>query len=490
MFSFFKNKKTRASKGKIKSKGNDVNRMSSLSSLSSLYSSKMVKDLPGINISNNEQLLAMLPDLISKSRKLQITSSYLQKYILSAKRNVVGPNGLLLQSLAVKSDGSPDNKARKKIEEHWDEFCKGKHCDLNKKLTMTKILHLLIQSSIVDGAFLALKVYGDGEYGYSLQLLPATCLDTSYNVSKLDNGNKIVGSIELTSVGTVVAYHLLSSDNTNDYSCSQKYTRYPADRIIYAFLPKFVGQTHGLVETVSAIPALHTIEKIEEAALIAARHGAESMGFIINKQQGEQQYMGDHEEEDGTQVFETEAGTIRELAFGKEYVAHDPKYPHEQLDVLMSQQLRKLATGWGMSYADLTDDLRSVNLSSFRGSTQEARETWKMWQEHVKEVISEVFTDWLECAILTGKIEKLSPLSIKRYNKHKFHTRTWYKVDPVKDEKAISSQIQNKRISVTSSILQDGGDPEKTFEELEREAELFARIDRIRNGEADHVKEE
>ena len=482
MFSFFK-KKAKSPQSKNPSRGATVNRALPYTS------SKLVEDLSSMNISNNAQLLATLPDLIGKSRRLHMTSSYLQKYILSAQRNVVGSKGALLQSLALKSDGSADNKARKRIEEHWSDFCKGKHCDLNKKLTMTKILHLLVQSSIVDGAFLALKVYGVGKYGYSLQLLPATSLDTGYNVSKLDNGNKIVGAIEFTPVGTVVAYHLLSNDDSYDYSTSTgKYTRYLADRVIYTFLPKFIGQTHGLVETVSAIPTLHAIEKIEEAALVAARHGAESMGFIINKQQGEQQFLGDREEEDGTQVLETEAGIIRELAFGKEYVAHDPKYPHEQLGELMSQQLRKLATGWGMSYADLTDDLRSVNLSSFRGSTQEARETWKNWQEHVNEVLSEVFTDWLEYAILTGKIEKLSPLSIERYNKHSFHSRTWYKVDPVKDEKAIGSQIANKRTSVRKTILNDGNDPDKIFEELEKEAEFFAKIDRIRNGEAEHVK--
>lgn len=483
MFSFFK-KKTKPPQNKT------LLRTRTLSIALPSTSSKLVGDLTGISISNNAQLLATLPDLIGKSRSLQVTSAYLQKYILSAQRNIVGSKGASLQSLALKSDGSVDNKARKKIEKHWSDFCKGKHCDLNKKLTMTKILHLLVQSSIVDGAFLALKVYGVGEYGYSLQLLPVTSLDTGYNVSKLDNGNKIIGAIEITPVGTVVAYHLLSNDEVYDYSTSsRKYTRYLADRIIYTFLPKFIGQTHGLVETVSAIPTLHAIEKIEEAALVAARYGAESMGFILNKHQGEQQYLGDREEEDGTQVLETEAGTIRELGFGKEYVAHDPKYPHEQLSVLMAQQLRKLATGWGMSYADLTDDLKSVNLSSFRGSTQEARETWKNWQEHVNEVLSEVFSDWLEHSILSGKIEKLSPLSLKRYNKHNFHARTWYKVDPVKDEKAIGSQIENKRISVKESILKDGRDPDKIFEELEQEAELFARIDKIRNGDEKDVKE-
>ena len=483
MFSFFK-KKTKPPQNKT------LLRTRTLSIALPSTSSKLVGDLTGISISNNAQLLATLPDLIGKSRSLQVTSAYLQKYILSAQRNIVGSKGASLQSLALKSDGSVDNKARKKIEKHWSDFCKGKHCDLNKKLTMTKILHLLVQSSIVDGAFLALKVYGVGEYGYSLQLLPVTSLDTGYNVSKLDNGNKIIGAIEITPVGTVVAYHLLSNDEVYDYSTSsRKYTRYLADRIIYTFLPKFIGQTHGLVETVSAIPTLHAIEKIEEAALVAARYGAESMGFILNKNQGEQQYLGDREEEDGTQILETEAGTIRELGFGKEYVAHDPKYPHEQLSVLMAQQLRKLATGWGMSYADLTDDLKSVNLSSFRGSTQEARETWKNWQEHVNEVLSEVFSDWLEHSILSGKIEKLSPLSLKRYNKHNFHARTWYKVDPVKDEKAIGSQIENKRISVKESILKDGRDPDKIFEELEQEAELFARIDKIRNGDEKDVKE-
>jgi len=483
MFSFFK-KKTKSQQNKNQSKSGTVNR--TLPSTSS----KLVEDLSGLNISNNQQLLATLPDLIGKSRRLHMSSAYLQKYILSAQRNIIGSKGASLQSLALKSDGTADNKARKRIEEHWSDFCKGKHCDLNKKLTMTKILHLLVQSSIVDGAFLALKVYGVGEYGYSLQLLPVTSLDTGYNVSKLDNGNKIIGSIELTPVGTVVAYHLLSNDDAYEYSTSsRKYTRYPASRIIYAFLPKFIGQTHGLVETVSAIPTLHAIEKIEEAALVAARYGSESMGFILNKQQAEQQYLGDREEEDGTQIMETEAGTIRELAFGKEYVAHDPKYPHEQLAVLMAQQLRKLASGWGMSYADLTDDLKSVNLSSFRGSTQEARETWKNWQEHVNEILSEVFTDWLEHSILSGKIEKLSPLSVKRYNKHDFHARTWYKVDPVKDEKAIGEQINNRRLTVRESILKDGGDPDKTFNQLEQEAELFARIDKIRNGDKQDVKQ-
>jgi lambda family phage portal protein len=436
------------------------------------YSDQLLKDLIASSAQTNSEVINALANVRNRSRTLYHNSDYLRKFVLSAQRNVVGESGAVLRNLSAEFDGRPDEIARNIIEQAWNDFGEF-HIDYTGRFNLQEILDQWVHALIVDGAFLAIKQKGAsaGKYGFSIQPLDPSLLDLSLNEAKNTARGRIIGGIEFDVNGRVKNYYILDS-NFGDYhspTTGKKYKVLRADRVIYSFIPEFVGQTHGIPKTWSSINTLHQIAETEKSALIAARHGATKMGFIVNKQQGDEGYIGDYEDDDGYQITELRAGAIEELPYGKEYVEHDPKYPHEQLSVFMKAQLRKLAASWGMSYADLTDDLEAVNLSSFRGSTNESRETWKRWQRQMIKMLSEIYREWLEMSLLKGELGQLPEGKYDKFAKHQFQAKRWYKLDPVKDEQANQLAHSMRTKSLSEIIRESGRDPEKVFAELAEE---------------------
>jgi len=479
VFNFFRKRKEAKREGRAK-----YHRSSIIDSAG--YSDRLLKDLSVSNTESNADVIFSLFKVRARSRTLYHNSDYLRKFVLSAQRNVVGDHPPVFASTVVENDGSPDVLARKFIEREWKAFCDGKHIDYNQELTMLEICHLWVQSIIVDGSFLAIKHRGRkaGKYGFSIQPIDNTRLDLYLNESV--GKNRIVGGIEFDYTGKPLKYYIKDQyfGNYHSPNTGQQYLVIPAKDVIYDFRVKYIGQTHGTPETWSSVNTIHQINEIEKSALVAARHGATKMGFIESTEAVESDYTGDYEADDGSIITEFQAGSIEELPFGKHYVPHDPKYPHEQLAVFMKQQLRKLASGWGMSYADLTDDLEKVNLSSYRGSTNEARETWKIWQASLIKLMNDLFDEWLTMSLSLGKIEALPFSKFDKFMAHSFHARRWFKVDPDKDEKANMNAYNMNTKSLSEIIKDRGRDPEDVFSEIAEENEKMKEMGiSIKDGE-------
>lgn len=442
------------------------------------YADRLLKDLTVSDAETNAEVILALPKVRNRSRSLYHNSDYLRKFVLSAQRNIVGDKAPVFNSTASENDGTPDKLARIFIEREWKDFCENKHVDLNGQLSMVEMCHLWVQSLIVDGSFLAIKHRGKkaGKYGYCIQPIDNRRLDLQLNETV--GKNRIIGGIEFDYTGRPLKYYIIDQ-YFGDYrspNTGRNYLVVDAKDIIYDFRVKFIGQTHGTPETWSSINTIHQINETEKSALVAARHGATKMGFIESTDAGAGDYVGDFEDTDGTIISEFQAGSIEELPYGKHYVAHDPKYPHEQLAVFMKSQLRKLASGWGMSYADLTDDLDSVNLSSYRGSTNEARETWKLWQGSLIDMLNEIYGDWLEMALMKGMIGKLPFAKYDKFYAHTFQGRRWFRVDPIKDEQA-NEMAHNMRTKSLSEIIKDRGrDPEEVYAEIETDNQRLAEL--------------
>jgi lambda family phage portal protein len=427
----------------------------------------------------NQAIQNNLQAMRARSREQSANNDYVRKFIKTVKSNVIGPKGITLQVDVRNRNNSRDPLASQAIEEAWRDWSRKKHCDVAGLVSFVDMQRLLMSSMITDGEFLCKKIRGNGagDYGYQLQALDPELLDVTYN-EDLPNGNYIYMSIEYNSNGKPVAYHLLdrSYDSNVNQEFKRKRIRVSAEEIIHIFIPENVQQRRGVPWTASALNRLKNVNGYEHAAVVNARVGASKMGFFVRGEESGE-YTGE-EQEDGSIVTDADPGSFEILPDGYDFRQFNPDYPHAQYADFMKACLRGAASGLGVSYNTLANDLEGVNFSSIRSGVLEDRELWKELQEFVIDsFLIDVYEDWLRMALLTSKIKvKGQSLNITRfdaYNAPRFMPRRWAWVDPLKDSKANESLLAMSAASVSEVIRDRGRDPEQVFNEIARDNELM-----------------
>jgi len=138
-----------------------------------------------------------LGKLRARSRDLAINDDYSKRFFHLLRQNVIGPNGIRLQSKAVNaSDGSPDTMARRMIEGEWRRWSESGNCTTCGRFGWVDVQGLHLESTARDGDFLIRRVRGwNNRWGYALQLLEADMLDHELNRT-LPNGNVIRLGVE------------------------------------------------------------------------------------------------------------------------------------------------------------------------------------------------------------------------------------------------------------------------------------------------------
>jgi lambda family phage portal protein len=140
--------------------------------------------------------------------------------------------------------------------------------------------------------------------------------------------------------------------------------------------------------------------------------------------------------------------------------------------------LRGFASGWGVAYNNLANDLEGVNFSSIRQGKLDERDNWKDLQEWlIEQLIEPVFEAWLPRQLLAGRIKvNGKPLKAERLDKYRnvsWQPRRWEWIDPRADMDAAERSVQNLIDSPSQVIRNQGRDPQTVWRELARDIEAM-----------------
>ena len=435
------------------------------------------------NQSSDALVHMSLPTLRSRSRDLARNNTYMRRFMQMVKTNVVGPAGFKLQAQVVQNDGKPDALANKAIEAAFDAWCRPKNCDVTAGLSFSGLCRLLMEAVARDGEALVRHVQGfDNEFGYALQVLDIDRLDVLLNRPASGNQHAIRMGVELNAYSRPVAYWL-KKDHPGDGvygSQSGDYERVPASELTHIMIADRPEQRRGVPWTHAAIIAMNDLGGYNEAAIVAARVGAAHMGFFVNKNDefsDTPPLSGGYE--GGDFVHEAVPGAFNALPKGFELQEYDPKYPHENFDVFMKACLRSIASGLGVAYHTLANDLEGVNFSSIRSGVLEERDYWMTLQDWFQDAfLVEVYERWLRCALLKGAItsERGVPFPAAKYAlfcRYKWQGRRWQWVDPLKDVKAQAEAVALRVKSRRDVASEMGYDFDDTIEQLEAEQAML-----------------
>jgi lambda family phage portal protein len=424
------------------------------------------------NQSSDAELRFDLTALRARSRELERNNDYAKKFLRMVRTNVVGQNGIRLQSQVVNEKGEPDRIARDKIEESWINWGSKGICDVTGELNFRDIQKMAISSVGRDGEVLIRKVRGyDNPFKYSLQLIEADHLDEKYNVN-LENGNRIKMGKEIDPWGRPVAYHIYK-EHPGDALVGLHYgekLRIPAEEIIHLYIPQRISQSRGIPWMHAALTRFNMLGGYEEAELTAARIAAAKGGFY-EKESGTTAYQGDTTEE-GQPIQEVEPGIFEVLPDGWKFTAWDPQHPTTSYKDFIKAILRGISSGLDVSYNYLANDLEGVNYSSIRAGVLDERDVWRDIQAFMAEhLLQPIFEEWLNMALVTKQVN----LPFSKYDKFKtakWQPRGWQWVDPQKDIMAKILEINSGLNTGTAIAAEQGKDLEEVFKELAAELQL------------------
>lgn len=436
-------------------------------------------DLPSVPVPADDYITKNQKPLVARSRQLALTNDYARGFLRQCRQNIVGHAGIALQAQSRDADGTLDERANDAIEADFIKWSARGNCDVTGRRSLRQILNRAVDDAATNGEFMIRMVYGRdlNAWGLALQVLDPQRCPVEFNQDKLPGGHFIRQGIEHNRWGRPVQYLFSTLDPSEaDYTYGGRhFVKVPASEVMHGFLEDLVGQRRGLPWMVTALLRMHHLDGFEKAALVNARVSAAKGGFF---EWDEGAGPVDDEDDAEPLYMDAEPGSYQELPPGLKFRGWDPQFPSGELAPFSKQTLRGIATGLGISYNELANDLEGVNFSSIRQGKLSERENWKDLQEWLIEALLEpLFHAWLPRALLKGitlsgaNKATLRPDRLEKYQEHAWQPKRWDWVDPDKDSKTAARDISNKIKSPSQVIRERGGDPRAVWRQWARDRE-------------------
>jgi len=422
-----------------------------------------------------------LQNLRARSRELYRQNGFAKKFVALCKTNIVGPEGIMINSRLRKRNGELDMRANEAIEYVLKDWMKPKNCDYRGTKSFKQILNLDINSNALDGEGLIEFREGPqyGKYGFQIVNLDAELIDLDKN-ERLHNGNQVRLGVEYDPEGIKrVAYHLKSVDINGNYT-REKTRRVDADNLLVGHLEEFNDASHGLPWMHPVLEDLKSLGKYKDAALDAARNGAHKVGGITQEtaRNGDQPaFTGDYQE-DGQGYVDSESGQILDLGT-KKFSTYDPSYPHEMYSPYIDKSIQGISSGLLVAHASLSNNLADVNFSSIRTGVLDQRDIFKMMQSwYIETKVVPIIERLIRWLVMSKQIKLLTTgNSLSRpYTDYQeaieYRGRRWEWVDPKNDSQTAEIHRANNWKS-SKRIMQEMGitDPESEWEQIKKEDE-------------------
>lgn len=426
-----------------------------------------------------QTLIRDLRNLRARSRFMAENDSYIKRWLQLLETNVVGPQGVRLQCQAKEDDGNPDTWANDTLEEGFKDWGKVGSCTVCGTLSWVDVQKLWVRTAARDGEVLVRLVenWPHNPYRLALQFIDIDHLPETLN-QVLPNGNEIRLGIEYDKWGRPVAYHIARRHpngllGVESMPRAEDLQRIPAAEILHGFLPERVLQGRGVPWAHASLLRLKQLQGYETSEAVAARISASKMGFY--KTPTGDEYEGDDYDPD-SQVEPTDEalpGMFEQMPSGWEFQQWDPDHPVSAYEAYVLAVLRGGASGLGVSYVSLANDLRGVNYSSLRQGSLDERDHYRVLQTwQVEHFNGPIYDRWLGNALGLGVVN-LPLAKFDKFARVKWRPRGWAWVDPLKEVKANAEAVKNGMKTMQDVAGESRGDDvEDIFIQREYERKL------------------
>lgn len=422
----------------------------------------------------DNDIRAALRTVRARSRSAAQNDDHMRLFLRMVESNVIGRVGVTVQARPQLISGKPDKAAAAAIEEAWAIQCERGNWDVTGQHSRNGCSRLGVRCVAQDGeALIRIHEFGaDAPTGFAVELLDPEALDVDYN-GELPNGNLIRMGVEMTPRRRPVAYWLFSESPSphGGYRQTER-QRVPADQILHVYLPEWVWSSRGVPWAASALRRMQMLSGYEEAAITAARAAAVKSAVYVQQEWAAPGGAPPGEQTAGGPVQELTPGAVEIAPYGWDLKPLDWSWPNTEHGAFVKEALRGIASGLGVSYNALANDLEGVNYSSLRQGALSERDLWMQLQDWwIEWVERPLYRRWLAHAIRTQSIVRRNgePYDMGRFQAlaaATFQGRRWPWVDPQKDIEAARAAIALGTRSISDVIRESGRDPEEVWAEL------------------------
>lgn len=411
----------------------------------------------------NFELYTSLKGLRARSREAERDNAHFKKYLSLCRSNIIGHKGIQLQVRSRKMDGSLNVDLNKMVEGAWWKWGQRETCTVSGKLDWLGVQRLCVNQLARDGEFLIRKIPTDNEFGLSLQVVNVDYLD-EFLTSKLQNGNRIIMSIEVDQFDKPVAYWLTTPyyDANFTTDSERRLVRVPADEMIHGFLTLTdESQTRGIPwGHASLLNAKHYKDYIE-GTILDARMGVYNLGFIEQDVADEDAPFTGAEDDTGISVppqIDSTPLSFNRLLPGEKLTQFKTDSPNQNHPAFAKTILTGEAAGYDVNYFELSGDMEAINFSSARVGLEESRNNWRALQDFVSTALCrEVYHSWARSALLARAL-KITAKEFNEIQNPSWRPRGWSYIEPLKDINATVTSLENKTTTWTATLGDKGMD--------------------------------
>ena len=441
---------------------------------------RLLSGMFGSAASADSTMKPNLAKLRDRARDLERNNEYVARALDLIENGVVGERGFNLQVKGANINGTLDLPANDLIERRWKKW--SRYATTDGCMSFRDLCAMAIRVKKRDGEFFA-QIVKNSAYpdGIAIHPIEADRIDIDKNEMS-PNGRKIRMGVELDDFDRPIAYWVINY-HPGDYDFTmnkpeKKYTRVPADQMIHVFKKKRPGQTRGDSDFSPAIFALKMLDGYRDAEITAARAAAAKFAVLVSPG-GDG--IADSFDGDIPQL-DYEAGTIQSLPQGYDLKMIDPTHPTSAFSEFNKAVLRGIASGIGLSYESLSNDLEGTSYSSIRQGALLERDLFKNDQQFlIEHFVDKVYRVWLEWGMSVGNLT-LNALPIgpdkfeKFYSASQWRGRGFQWVDPLKEMNAAVIGLQNGILSMQDVANNYGRDVEETFAQIARDKQTAAQF--------------
>jgi lambda family phage portal protein len=300
----------------------------------------------------------------------------------------------------------------------WDEWCK--HCDLNGMLDFNGQQYLAARTRSEAGeALLRLVPLTAGEMRrrglkvpLQLELLEGDFLPEDSSTlleGRTPASNRVVQGIEFNSAGQRVRYWMRREhpgELSGFLTSGDDLQAIPAEQILHIYRMQRPGQVRGVPDAASALLRLRQLDDYEDTAVQQAI--TQTMMGVFFTSNIDPEATGSVPGEEGAAdipAFDLVPGMTMALPPGTE-----PKFLQPtgagSFEPFAMHALMAISVGWGVTYDQLTGDLRNANFSSLRAGKIEFRRLVEtdQWQVFIPRMCQPVADAFLRAAIAAGAL--------------------------------------------------------------------------------------
>lgn len=443
-----------------------------------------------VTSSSDSEIRLTLRMMRNRSRQLCRDNDYAKSLKRVIRNNVVG-QGVRFQAQVKKRDGSLNTDVNDKIEQEFADWCE--NCEVSGRTDFQDIEGLIINEVFESGECLIRLVpqaFGNSRVPLGLELIEADQLVDEWS-GKADNGNEVRMGIEVDQWKRPVAYWMYPK-HPGDYMFAgaqlqtNRFLRVPAEEIIHLFIPDRFGDTRGVPWMHTAGGRLRHMGGYEEALVVKARASACVMGIIETPEvtdptQIQQGTPETQDLDDGEQVMDLAAGTVRKLAAGEKFTGFNPAAPDANADPFLRYLIRSVCAGVGTSYESVSKDYTNTSYSSARASRLDEIDNWKVIQRWlIRHFHTQVGRRWMDLAVLAGVLPfpdyETNPL---KYREVRWTPRGWQLLDPAKEVPAQRSAIRAGLATLFGTLESQGIDPDEHLHARRRELDECGELELI-----------